>query len=814
MPKLKDAAIAWLARCWRIRFPLLIVCIAGLGTAHILVRTATDGAVIDGDSVRFLSTARNFLAGEGWRDFSGKPLTGWPPLFPLLLAALDGTGIDPLEGGRWVHAAAFGWIILAAGLYLHSHLRSRLLGLAATAIIAASLPLSHFMVRFLTEPLFVLLTLLALIQLAAFLNHGGRTSLWWAAVLTALAALTRYPGVALIGTGVLLLLGRRTPPLAARLKDALAFGTVSSVPLAGVLVHNWAVSRSLTGRKEMSGQSLSDGLSQIADVFREWVVSPNMPDGVAYLLWLAVGLVGLAAVVLGVPRMRRNSHKQAPVTPPSVGLGPMLPFGGFALAYLVFMIVVVPFTVHQAIDSRYLLPIYVPLLLAAVLLLDRFLSIEATGRMVAIRSVLTSLILLGACAHVSFSVDMNLHIIRQAWTAGDREWLNSRSWEDSEILHYIRDNPINGKIYSGNPYLAWFWSRTVAPAEHHHIPEEIHNFTSAIMGWTDGDGGHVLWFRKWKPAYDYDELDIRVLPRVEPVAELSDGAVFRVTTDEPFDEAKHHTRKQRYVQQLIERAGELVIHADSTWPISTWGEERTDEQVERADWDVYRTGRKLTYHKQPCTPDDVETNFVLQVSPDEPAYLSADRRQYGYDHLDFYFYMHDGIRLDDQCVVTAQLPDYPISRLYIGRWMAGNDRMLWEVKAESFKSERHPAQRQRYAEQLIAQADEQVARAGWGVYRTGRKLTYRKQPCAPADVQAKFILHVTPADPNELPTNRQRHGFESFSFYFDQRGFQLDDQCIAIAQLPDSPINRIRVGQWISKGNRTVWEAEFLEIGE
>ena len=340
--------------------------------------------------------------------------------------------------------------------------------------------------------------------------------------------------------------------------------------------------------------------------------------------------------------------------------------------------------------------------------------------------------------------------------------------------------------------------------------------TSTILRWSDGYPSYILWSRKEKQhaVYVFDDLDIRLLPGVEPVAELSDGAVFRVTTAEPFDEAKHHTRKQRYVQQLIEQAGELVIHADSTWPIHTWGVERTDEQVARAGWDMYRNGRKLTYHKQPCAPDDVQANFVLQVIPDEPAYLSADRRQYGFDHLDFNFRIHGGVRLDEQCVVTAQLPDYPISPLYIGRWMAGNDRMLWEMKAESFKSERHPAQRQHYAEQLIAQAGEPVVRADWSVYRTGRKLIYHKQPCGPADVQAKFILHVTPADPNELPTNRQRHGFESFSFYFDQRGFQLDDQCIAIAQLPDSPIGRIRVGQWISKEDRTVWEAEFLEISE
>ena len=81
-------------------FALLIVVLAGLGTAHILVRTATYGAAITEDSVYFFSTALNFLAGEGWRGFAGEPLTLWPPLFPLLLAAGGWVGIDPLEAGR------------------------------------------------------------------------------------------------------------------------------------------------------------------------------------------------------------------------------------------------------------------------------------------------------------------------------------------------------------------------------------------------------------------------------------------------------------------------------------------------------------------------------------------------------------------------------------------------------------------------------------------------------------------------------------------------------------------------------------------
>ena len=49
------------------------------------------------DSITFLSTATNFLAGEGWWDVRGDPLVGWPPLFPLLLAALMQTGPPPWE---------------------------------------------------------------------------------------------------------------------------------------------------------------------------------------------------------------------------------------------------------------------------------------------------------------------------------------------------------------------------------------------------------------------------------------------------------------------------------------------------------------------------------------------------------------------------------------------------------------------------------------------------------------------------------------------------------------------------------------------
>ena len=640
----------------RDRFTLLIALLAGLGTAHILVRTATYGAAVGTDSTILLSTAMNLRAGEGWRDFAGIPLTGWPPLFPLLLAAGGWVGIEPLEAGRWINAAAFGLTIFAAGSWLRSHLRSRLLALAATVAIVASLPLAHFASHLLTEPLFVLFTLLALIRLAAFLHRGGRTPLLWAAVFTALAALTRYPGVALIGAGVLVLLVRRALPLAVRLKHVVVFGAVSSIPLAGVLTRNWAVSGTLTGRKTGAGQSPSDSLSQVVDVFREWVVSPHAPDWLGYILWIAAGLVVvLAGLGLGVGGSKEKDRSGSSL----FGLGPALLFGVFAISYLVFMVAVVPFTVHQIIDSRYLLPIYVPLLLTVVLLLDRFLSIAAGWR-VAVRCVVASLVLLATLAHVGFSVQRNLILTDRTWIAGYPGWnYNTARWQHSAIINYIRENPIDGKVYSNNAFLAWFWDRDAAPGKYwKKFSLGLPRLARQMMQWTeDGTDVYIVWIENVSEQ-NYDAMDLRVLPGVEVVAELADGFVLRLTEIEPFDAKRHRARKQRYVAQLLEQAGKRVV---------------------RSVWDVYRTGRKLTYFKEPCAPADVQAKFVLHVVPADPADLPAHRKRYGFDNLGFYFDRRGG-RVADQCIATVQLPDYAIDRVYVGQWISKENRTVWEAE--------------------------------------------------------------------------------------------------------------------------------------
>ena len=90
---------------------------------------------------------------------------------------------------------------------------------------------------------------------------------------------------------------------------------------------------------------------------------------------------------------------------------------------------------------------------------------------------------------------------------------------------------------------------------------------------------------------------------------------------------------------------------------------------------VYHTGKYLVYAKSRCRPTDLTTNFLAHITPANPKDLPADRRQYGYDNLDFSFQNYAAPR-SGECVLTVKLPQYPIASIRTGQY---NDQgRIWE----------------------------------------------------------------------------------------------------------------------------------------
>ncbi len=96
-----------------------------------------------------------------------------------------------------------------------------------------------------------------------------------------------------------------------------------------------------------------------------------------------------------------------------------------------------------------------------------------------------------------------------------------------------------------------------------------------------------------------------------------------------------------------------------------------------------------------------------------------------------------------------------------------------------------------------------------------RRLIYIKQPCADEGDRVRFFLHIIPSGARILTDGKQGQGQDFIGLNFDYKGGvvkELDDLCVATAQLPSYRIERIRTGELLG-GVVEAWRAEIY-LGE
>ncbi len=103
-----------------------------------------------------------------------------------------------------------------------------------------------------------------------------------------------------------------------------------------------------------------------------------------------------------------------------------------------------------------------------------------------------------------------------------------------------------------------------------------------------------------------------------------------------------------------------------------------------------------------------------------------------------------------------------------------------------------------------------AARAHYDVYFDAARgaLTYARAPCVPADLAARFFLHVVPADADDLPDHRVRDGYDNLDFFLPEQAL-FDGKCLATVQLPKYAVDHVRTGQTEQKND--VWTALWEE---
>jgi len=498
--------------------------------ATVLMLSTQWGAGLSPDSVTYIGAARSLLAGHGLSvpTYSGgfSPLTQFPPLFSALLSVVGSTGIDPLEGARWLNAIFFAANIALVGLIVYSSTGSIFLSLLGSVLMVVSFPMAQAHSMAWSEPVFIFFGFLGLFLLALYMGTARFWILAASSFAIALCLLARYAGAAFIAAGVLglLLLSQNTGKK--KWWDAVVFFLISSAPMLGWVIRNTIVAGTAAGREIAFHPITSQHLKAATDTFSTWLLPPSVPSP---LRWL--GLIIVAIILMSIFHWIRRQKKQSEpwrIT----GLSPLL--GVFILCYAMLLLVSISLLdAHTPLDNRILSPVYV-----AIVVLGLSLSRYA-GNLSRPRAATTFLIIV--CVFFSFSqITQTVSWLSLSYRSGIG--YANRRWKESGLIKHIGGlDPARAVFTNASDviYIHTGRSASMIPAKINPGTRQLNgNYPTELIRMGDklrNSNGVVCYFSgirwRWYLAPEdelRDKLSLRLLVREKDgsIYSMQDGKAF------------------------------------------------------------------------------------------------------------------------------------------------------------------------------------------------------------------------------------------------------------------------------------------------
>ncbi|NND76143.1 MAG: hypothetical protein HKN44_14155 [Ilumatobacter sp.] len=397
--------------------------------AGVVLVAARDDPVLSADSLTYLSAADSLRGFDGYRDFTGEPLTHFPPVFPVLLAAggrsLGWAAVVGASGAAAVSALLVG--VLSARVRWSLALVGALLYTLSQAVIRTESTVW-------SETPYVALALATILVL-----RNGDVTVRRAAVaglLAGLALLTRYAGAGLVLTGLVMVV---VATRAGGRSSARCAGAYLAV--AGSIGGIW-MARNLAATGEPLGPHFNggvhDSLGSIIDqttralgrlvVDLDDVTSMTKPAGAVVLIGLLIGSAMLLA------RRRRSVL--------DVGIAV------FALTSLILPLVSRVLT-GTHIEARILSPTMIPLVYLVVVAAD-----GAADRMAGRVRRPAAVPAVGIVAAVGW---MTVGLVA-AWNGPDRVSGSAANPDlySPELLALVAAIPDDEHVLTNDPWRVWW----------------------------------------------------------------------------------------------------------------------------------------------------------------------------------------------------------------------------------------------------------------------------------------------------------------------------------------------------------------------
>lgn len=482
--------------------------ISMIGMALILLYTRHGGIGISPDSIAYLSVARNLIAHGAAVDYMLRPLVDFPVCYPFFLSVAGMiTRADPLVAAPWINGLLMACIIFLMGYLIDSFSgATRLYKCIVLLCIALSPSLLEVYSMLWSETVFILLNIIFIAAFYRYLQKRTISALLICGLLASIACITRYAGVTLIGTGLMLLVFDNSLEWQRKLKHCFFFGFSAVSLLVINLLRNASITGSLTGPRVRGILSLGDNIIYTGRVICDWLPVPGRQSQ------LVSGIMIFIFLLICILFLLRNWYGKVQASSENC-------FAALFIVYTVFIIGISTVSHFEQLNNRLLSPLYIPMLVS----LTSWLPGSLRKLRPAYFKPAAGVLLLLAFFFLRYQyqqVDRMYNDVKDSGIPGYTE----DSWKASETARFLRGhrNYFNADydIYSNAHEAAYFNGSIRAESlPHRRDQNDIRDFFSE-------DGFYLIWFDNFSDNELVKFKTIRQNAVVEKKYDFKDGDIF------------------------------------------------------------------------------------------------------------------------------------------------------------------------------------------------------------------------------------------------------------------------------------------------
>ncbi|MDP4151375.1 MAG: hypothetical protein Q8927_04430 [Bacteroidota bacterium] len=399
-----------------------------------LIYFSNPGIGISPDSVTYTSVARNLVDSGRPLEFDGEWLTDFPIGYPAFLGSIFFiTRSDPFHFGLFLNSCLFGLLLyICLRAVKKNGFPIWLQGAYGLCLLSGTALLQVFGMLW-SETLFILCIAFFFLSSGYYGRNHRLGPLFAMALATAIACVTRYAGVAVLATGLFLLIADRQLSRRKKALHALIYAGSAVAPLLINVLINRIHEGYLTGDRLVNQTPFTEHLQRFGTTLLRWIIPSFRGTGEGQGLLAAACTLGFIGAAAGaaISLWRRNKSLYA-----WAGLGAV-----FTAIYSVFLLGVAATTAFQPLDSRLLCPLWFPGLSAAaggVLALSNRLRDKKKWTAFALWS--TGLVVVFALSFPGIAAQTRL-LAHPDQVYEDHIRYDFRAFDQSPTLHFVRNHP-------------------------------------------------------------------------------------------------------------------------------------------------------------------------------------------------------------------------------------------------------------------------------------------------------------------------------------------------------------------------------------